>query len=269
MKQNLKIFALLSGIVFLIFTVWWALLRFEVEPFGLNGDVFSDTYGVLALLGGFTGLYVSKKWGWTKSTLGKSLLAFSAGLLAQAFGQFVYSMYFFFLHTEVPYPSIGDIGYFGSVLLYIYGIFLLAKVSGAKLSLQLISSKFLALVIPLAILVASYVFFLKGYVFGESSTLATLLDFGYPLGQAIYISLAILTFMLSRKILGGIMRGRILFVLFALVVQYVADFTFLYKASRETWVAGGVSDFLYLVSYLVMTLALIMIGKVYLEVKEA
>lgn len=268
MNSKLKVFTALSFVTFIFFTIWWVLLHPDIAPPKYSGDAFSDTYGVMALIGGIAGIGIAREWGGFKSLMGKSLMFFSLGLLAQALGQLVYSIYFFWLGEEVPYPSLGDIGYFGSVLLYIYAIYCLAKVSGAHISLKSFYNKLFVILIPAAILGLSYYMFLKDYQVDSSAPLTTFLDFAYPLGQAIYIALAILTYTLSRKILGGMMKGPILFVLFALLVQYIADFIFLYQASHETWTAGGISDFIYLTAYFVMALALLSIGKVYKQARE-
>ena len=267
MPSKLKTFTIASSLLFGLYVFWWVALRTNAAPSGFSGDSFSDTYGILALLGGIAGIFIARRWGGFRSLMGRAIMFFSLGLLAQAFGQAVYSIYYFWLGEEVPYPSLGDIGYFGSVLLYIYAIYCLARVSGVQISLKSFYNKFLALIIPIILLGLSYYWFLKDYEVDTSAPLTTFLDFGYPLGQAIYIALAILTFTLSRKILGGIMRGPILFVLFALFVQYIADFTFLYQASRETWEAGGISDFIYLVAYFFMTLALLSIARAYKEIR--
>lgn len=267
MNSKLKMFTTLSVSIFAAYSLWWILLQTNNAPSNLDGDTFSDTYGILALIGGVGGIFVSRQWGGLKSLMGKSIMAFSLGLIAQALGQIVYSYYFFFLDREVPYPSLGDIGFFGSVLLYIYGIYCLAKVSGVKLSYKLFMSRIAAFIIPALILGVSYYIFLKDYEIDSSAVVMTFLDFAYPLGQALYISLAILTFMLSRKILGGIMKVPVLLILAALTIQYAADFSFLYRANREQWYAGDFSDYLYLSAYFLMSWAMITIGKAYRKVQ--
>lgn len=268
-KGEIRAFGYFGVIVFLAYATWWFLLRYTSSlPAGLNGDAFSDTYGLMALIGGSAGILVARKWGGFKSLMGKALMFFSLGLLAQAFGQAVYSVYYFLLDQEIPYPSIGDVGYFGSVLIYIYATYCVAKVAGAHFKLKSIWSKLLVLAVPGGLLGFSYYMFLRGYERGDSSIIATILDFGYPLGQAVYIAIALLAFLLSAQILGGVMRGRILLLILALLVQYVADFVFLYQANRETWVAGGINDGIYLLAYFLMTVSLIWIGKAYLEVQK-
>jgi hypothetical protein len=95
------------------------------------------------------------------------------------------------------------------------------------------------------------------------------LDFGYPLGQAIYVSIAMLTLIISRKALGGIMREPMAFLLIALVVQYLSDFMFLYQVSNEQWYVGGLNDYMYLISYFLMTLGLIQLGATFQKIDES
>lgn len=246
----------ISIFVFLFYTCWWFILQFAQTTDTTFSELFSDTYGITALIGCFIGMGVGVRWGGRKSKMGRSVLAFAGGLALQAFGQFVYTFYFLTQGIEAAYPSIGDIGYFGSIPFYIYGAVVLADASGIKFSLQKMHNALFAVLLPLGLLAASYYSFLVGYEFDFSEPIRVFLDFAYPLGQAIYISIALVTFLLSRKILGGIMRRKILFILVALVLQYAADYLFLYQQIHETWVAGGVNDYLYLVSYFMMTMAL-------------
>ena len=267
MLKNKKVAVVLS--IFLAFCVWWPLLHFgHRENTNHILDWFAATYGIVALLGGLWGISISKKWGGGKSIIGRAVLMFSIGLLAQEFGQLAYAYYAIVKVVEVPYPSFGDIGYFGSVLFYIYGAILLTKAVGVKFSLKKLGNKALALLLPLLLLVTSYLFFLRDYQANWHHPLTVLLDFGYPLGQAIYIAIAILAFVLSRKLLGGVMRSKILFIIFALCAQYAADFNFLYQASKTTWITAGYGDMLYLLSYMVMTLALLNISVQSLKIQQ-
>ncbi len=217
-------------IIFVLLTIFWVISQtFFPESYDLQ-ELYADSYFILALLGGFAGIVASKKWGGTKSIMGKACLLFSMGLFAQAFGQMVYSYYALFLNMEVPYPSIGDIGFFGSIPLYLIAVFLLGKASGVKFSKQTFSQRVIAISIPVVVLVFSSVFFLNDYDFSDKTSLEVFLDFAYPLGQASYLSLTITVYLLSNKLLGGIMRNKVLFVFAALIVQYLADIIFLYQA---------------------------------------
>jgi hypothetical protein len=248
--------AAISIALFVIFTIWWIILKLTVTPLDLHNQVFAALYGITAFWGGVWGVMISLKWGGWKSIMGKAILLFSIGLLLQEFGQLSYSFYIYFMHIEVPYPSIGDIGFFGSIPCYIYGIWLLGKTSGIKIGFKQSKIRIFALIIPLFILLSAYYLFLLHYEFDWTNPLAIFLDFCYPLGEAIYISLAISTYILSKNILGGLMKNKILFLLFALTVQFIADYTFLYQAKNGLWHAGGLNDYMYLLSYTLMALSL-------------
>lgn len=255
--------------LFAIFTIWWVDIHFIQHAVGSNdlaNKRFTVSYGIIALYGGIIGLLAAKKWGGAKSLLGRTIILFSIGLLMQEAGQLFYTYYIYFQHTEVPYPSLGDIGFFGSVIFYIAGTISLTKIAGAKFSLHNYFNRAIIFILPLAMLATSYAVFLRDYEYVNALT--AFLDFGYPLGQAFYISVALLAYLLSRKMLGGILRKAVLFIIFALVVQYVADSSFLYQIQKGTWYAGGWNDYVYTVSYAVMTLALLKFYSTYSDLKN-
>jgi len=71
------------------------------------------------------------------------------------------------------------------------------------------------------------------------SNLVVFLDFGYPLGQAVYVSLALVVLLSLGKFLGGVMKRPVLLLLLAFILQYAADFNFLYSHTMEhghSWV---------------------------------
>lgn len=265
-KHNLL--TIIAIFIFSIFTIVWIVVNITPLGTSFNKELFSASYGVMALFGSIVGLTISKKWGGHKSYMGKAIIFLSFGLLAQELGQIVYSIYSLFLHIEIPYPSLGDVGFFGSIPLYILGAFYLGKIAGSSISIRnSVLSKILAVTIPITLLAVSYYFFLVGYEVDFSKPLTVLLDFGYPLGQSVYISLAILTYILTRNTLGGIMKNKILLLLFSFALQYTADFVFLYKTSRGTWETAGINEFMYLVAYVIMTIALINLGRVFEKIQ--
>lgn len=258
-------------VVFVVLSIFWIYIQqFDVESTRDLRQLWGHSYWILALYGGITGVVISRKWGGYKSLLGKTILVLSIGLFFQSFGQVWSSYYVFFYDVESPsYPGIGDVGFFGSTLLYIYAVILLAKLSGAKISLKLKRNMVWVGLIPLIMLMVSYFFFLQGYEFDWSDKIRIFLDFGYPLGDAIYVSIAMLALFLSRNVLGGIMKKPILFLIFALIFQYFSNFVFLYQAIAETWYVGNINDYMYLISYFLMTLALINIGSVFKKIKSS
>lgn len=251
-------------IIFIVLSIWW----FYIISLPLNltenvRQIWAAIYQIMAIYGTVTGLFILKKTG-GKNLLGRVILGFSIGLFLQSFGQSVYSYFIFYKHIEAPYPSIGDIGFFGSVVLYIFAAYSLIKMIGVKSS----KGKSTSIFLPIIMLGVSYYFFLQGYEFDWSNKLKVFLDFGYPFGQAIYVSIAILAFLFSRNFLGGIMKRPIRILVFALIFQYCADFMFLYQYSKGTWYVGGINDYLYFISYFLMSLALIYIGFTFDKIKS-
>lgn len=263
--------AKIAVVFFLLLTIWWLVNNFVIGNQNIAYDNFfdfSEVYGYMAVLGGIWGIMIARKWGGFGSIVGKALVMFSLGLFAQEFGQLAYAWYNDIYKVPGPYPSLGDVGFFGSIIFYAYGVILLAQASGVRLRLQSFVSKIQAIIIPLIMLGVGYYLFLQGYTFDWSNPLKIFLDFGYPFGQAIYVSLAILTYLLSRGVLGGIMKSKILFILFALVIQFLCDYTFLYQSSKGIWHVGEINDYMYLVAYFVMATSLIQFESVFKKLKQ-
>lgn len=260
-------FAKVAVALLIILTIWWALLNLSGSREQLQNYLFGASYGLMAILGGVAGIRIARHWGGSKSIMGKAIFVLSFGLLAEEYGQLVFSYYNIFAHVQVPYPSLADIGFFGNIPLYVIGIVLLAQASGVHFSLKKLSGKIQTVFIPAAMLAFSYFFFLQKYEFDWSNPLKIFLDFGYPLGQAFYVSLAFLTYSLSNNILGGIMKNKILFLLFAFAIQYLADYNFLFQSSDGTWLNGGYGDYLYLLAYFIMTLGIIQLNTVLKKIR--
>jgi hypothetical protein len=250
-----------------LFAGWWFGMQIFLPQDHMLYSLYGKVYGVMALWGGICGLSISRTWGGTKSIMGKAILMFSLGLFSQVFGQIAYSYYIFVLNVEIPFPSVGDIGFFGTIPFYIYGAILLAKASGVKLSFKSIKTKVQVLLIPLIMLVIAYTLFLKDYTLDLSTPLTTFLTFGYPLGQAIYLTIGILTYSLTRNLLGGVMKERVLFIIIAFGAQFLADYLFLYF--QTDYFPGSYLDYLYFVSYFLMTMGILQLKTTFDRLREA
>jgi len=258
--------AKVAVVFFILLTGWWSVNQFIIGNQNIRYDGFFDFgefYGYMALWGALCGMVIAKKWGGFQSVIGKAVYMFSFGLLAQEFGQLAYAWYNDIYKTPGPYPSIGDIGFFGSILFYLAGIIFLANAAGVKITLQLFAQKIQAAIIPLGMLALAYILFLQGYTFDWTNPVKIFLDFGYPFGQALYVSLALLTFLFTKNVLGGIMKNKVLFILVALFMQFLCDYTFLYQSSKGTWSVGGINDYMYFVSYFLMTFGLLQFKTIY------
>jgi len=256
--KNKSISWVILVLLFLALAVWWIALS-VIKPAGdFPKLVFGASYGAMALFGGIYGIATAKRWGFLKSSFGRAVLFLGVGLLMAEFGQLVFSYYNIISEVEIPYPSIADIGFFGNMVFYVVGGLFLTRVLGVGITIKKAPIKLIvSILLPLALLSASYVLFLKGYDGTESTTLQKILDFGYPLGDAVYVSIALVSLLSVGRMLGGLLKGPLLAILLAFIVQYSADFNFLYQNQRGTWLNGGYGDFLYLFAYTIMTASLI------------
>lgn len=254
LKNKLHVFVTL---IFLGYVGWWGSFQHVVENQGKAVQWFGGTYGGIALIGAVIGFIAASKWGGFKTVLGRALMFFSLGLLAQEAGQLILTYYIYGSKIQIPYPSWGDVAYLGSTLSYLTGAFFLTKAVGVKFSLKKMKYKIVAFIIPASILAISFVVFMYHHQYDLHRPVTVFLDSAYPIGDAIYISLGILAYLLSIRMLGGIMRICILIVIAGLTLQYIADFTFLYQSSRGTYLAGKYDDLLYLIAYFVTATAMI------------
>jgi hypothetical protein len=241
--------------LFAFFTIWIILIHLFVPK---DTDLYINyglTYGVIALWGGIWGIIVARLWGGLKSIIGKAITMFALGLFSQVFGQLAFSYYYLIEHIDVPYPSIADIGFFGTIPFYIYGAYLLSQAAGVSITLSSLKNKIQAIIIPSIMVGVAYVLFLRHYQMDPNDPLGTFLNFAYPLGQAIYISIGILTYSLTRSILGGVMKKRILFFIFAFSAQFFADYYFIFDQNH--YYPGGIHDYIYAIAYFLMTLAIL------------
>lgn len=256
-------------ILWVALSLWWCYIYLIQDGLNINGNLlWAATYQLVAVTGALSAIVIARRWGGWQSLMGRTMLVFSIGLLLQCFGQSVFSYYNLVTGIEVPYPSLADLGFFLSVPTYIYGTVLLGRVAGVHVLLKSAKHKILAALLVISIVGFSGFFFMNHYEVDWSEPLRVFLDFGYPLGQALYVSLAIITYILSRSFLGGIMRKYLLLILIALAVQYTADFNFLFQATRGTWLNGGYGDYIYLFAYFTMGLSLIKLGGAFRKIRE-
>lgn len=260
---------LISSALFVIFFLSWIVLHLlNASPVSVQVQIWTVSYQITAFFGGISGLVIARKWGGFKSTMGRAILMFSVGLLCQNLAQSAGS-YLVWTTGTVPYPSLSDVGAFGALIFYAVAVIFLAKASGAHVSLRSYKGKLIAVLVPILFLSASFAIFLRAYQYDWSQPLTTFLDIGYPLGEAFYVSMAMLAYLLSRKLLGGIMKVPIIFFIAALIAEYVADFLFLYDSHAGTYVNGGLNDLLFVVSYSLMAISIIQLGVVFKQIKES
>jgi len=243
---------------FIAIFVWWIkIFRFGEES-GTENYLFNFSYIFFNITGGFSGIYIAKaKWGGFQSSIGRALSFLGLGLLGQGFGLLIWTYYNLFLQVEIPYPSLADIGYFSLIPFYTIAMIKFAQASGAKFALKTLFGQIQVILIPAAMLGLSYLLFLKEVGFDGENLIKLLLDIGYPAGEALSVSLGLLTYSLSRKLLGGMMKSRILFIIIALTFQYITEFLFLFTSGKGLYYNASLVDLMYATSYFLMTLGLL------------
>jgi len=247
----------LSAVYFLLIFVWWLKIFFQGDEVGLENYLFNLSYLFFNLSAGIGGIYIARrKWGGFKSKVGRGISFLGLGQLAQGFGLASWTFYNLVLQVEVPYPSIADVGYHLLIPFYIYGMYNLAQASGVQVTVRTYLGKIQVVTVPLVMLVIAYALFLRDLPVDLSNPIRTYLDWGTPALNAISVSLGILTYSLSKKILGGQMKNKILFLIFALVFEYVTEYTFLYRAGLELYYNADFTDLMFAFSAFVMTIGL-------------
>lgn len=259
-NPKLSMLMKIVGFSFIIFTIYWIIAQLMSLEHIYNFYIFSATYFIVAVYGGLWGIGIAKKWGGLKSIMGKAIFFFSLGLFSQSVGQILYLIYDILFHIQAAYPSLGDIGYFGTIPLYIYGVLLLIKASGIKIEFFSIKQNLKIFVFAVFILIIEYLFLLQQYKFDLSNPMKILLDFVYPLGGWIYTYLVLLLYLKIKKTKNSNMKDKVVLFFIALFVQFLADYVFIYQKNAGTWQVGQINDYMYFFAYLLMTLAIIRIN---------
>lgn len=262
-KINNPYLSIIVKIALLLFgglTVLWLIIQTKLLSWDYN-EFFGAVYFVVPLWGTLWGFSISRKWGGIKSPMGRVVFIFSLGLLLQTLGQVIYTFYITVVRDAIPYPSWGDVGYFGSMTLYIYGVFHLSKLSTVKIGFDKLKRYFTVLCAYLVLILLAFKILLEHYIFSLSNAFKIVLDFSYILGDSIFLLLIVILYLELRRENKNIMANKVFFFVIALAIQCFADFVFVYQANLETFRVGQINDFIYLVAYLLMTLAIIKLNE--------
>lgn len=230
-----------------VLIVFWVLLFNVGTKDSFYNYLYSFLFGLIPLVGGFIAMVNSRIWG--KSAVGKAVFFTGLGLFLWGCGETIWSYYNFFLHVPAPYPSLADLGFAPSIFFYGLGAFYLSKATGAKYGLRSNVAKILAVITTLIISAVSYyvlVVIARGGVLippGETS-LKTVLDIIYPLGDFIALALAVVISGLSFRYFGGMYVVDIISILLGLAVMFVADSVFSYTTTVGTYYNGNFGDLL-------------------------
>jgi hypothetical protein len=228
--------------------VWWTFFFITGEAnvggkITLGGALYQFAFGLIPLLGGVLGLLKSKKWGGSKSYVGRALLAISAGAVCWGMGQMFWSLYYNIISkVDIPYPSLADVGYSLSFPFLAVGLISLSKATGARFSLKHLAGKLLALGITIVGIIAAYYLLIvvaRGDVidFTEGG-LKLFFDLAYPLGDLVIFLFSALIYGLSFNYLGGRYKVPILSIILGMFVLFLADFSFSYTTTVGSYYNG-------------------------------
>lgn len=241
--------------------LWWIYLHITGLIFTDQAYWFNITYGIIALIGGINGILTSKKWGGLGSLVGKAIVFLSFGLIMECIAVTIWSIYNIWFKIEVPYPSFADVFYFMIIPLYSIAMFYLAKASGATISLKELKNKLNALLVPCIMLIFAYFLFLRQGI-DTADPIKLIFDLGYPLGYALTLSIGIITYFATKNYIGGQMKRLVLFLLVAYLMQFIADYWFLYRTLQGTYYNGGIVDMAYTIAIVSMSIAILQFGEV-------
>lgn len=255
MKIN-KYSAFLVGFLLQNIIFWVGIQISNIKDLPIN-LIYSFSNGFLATVIGVMGLLISRSWGGTKSAVGRAVLFISLGTTSWGLGTLIWSFYNFVLHQDVPYPSLADVGYSLAVPLWMIGVFYLSKATGVKFSLRKLRGRVLVIILPIIAAIFSYYFL---FVIARGSSieikgglLKIFLDFYYPIGDWIILTVAFLIFGLSLHYLGGRFRWPVMIILLGFVFMFISDFLFSYTTTVGSYFNGHLVDLLFTVAIFVIS----------------
>lgn len=235
-------------ILYVFFLGWFLKLYITGQTEGAE-NLATNFYGLIPLIGGLYGLTVARHWGGLRSAVGRASLFLSLGLVTWGIGIAIWLIYNFIVQVEIPYPSWADAAFIVSWPLWSVGMIYLSRATGAQFGLRKLGGKIILLAVPLLVIAISYYFLVtvaRGGVFEVSEEyLKLFFDFAYPIGDVVILTLATLVYGLSYKYFGGKYRFAIYLILAAFVFNYLADFTFSYTTTTESYYNGSLADVLF------------------------
>jgi hypothetical protein len=106
-----------------------------------------------------------------------------------------------------------------------------------------------------------YVTFLHIALKDERGTIYSVTNAAYAFIQAFYFLIGLVAVMQAKRISGGKMLAPVSIMLGALIMQYAADFSFLYQSYHDTWAAASSNDLIYVIAYGSMALSILLIDR--------
>ena len=243
--------------VYIMMVVWWFFIHQRGLVDTSENFWFGAGIGLLSLMGGIIGFVKAAKWGYFKSSIGKSVMFLSGGLITWSIGTLIFAYYNFFSGIAVPYPSLADVAYIVSWPLWTIGIFQLYPALGIKYQLRKVSGKIFLFIIPLIFISLSYYLLFTvargGSIDFSGGWIKLFFDLAYPMGDIVILTIIALMYSLSLKYLGGIFKLPVLIIFFGFILNFISDFSFSYTTTKESFFVASWVDFLFLSTMFVIS----------------
>lgn len=220
--------------------LWWIYLQTLPIHTTIWNFLYNGVYGLVFLLGGLTGLFYGMKLGGLKSSVGRATTFIAAGLTFYGIGQFMWVYYNLHTNNNIPYPSPADFLFTASMVLYGIGFWYLLRMYRALLTRRLALELAGALIITWGIILL----FIGPPDFNETNMIARTLNFVYPFGDAVLVSLAFVTFRTG----GGKVDKSILAFVGGMILLATADTLFTYRNNMGIYWNGDITDLLFSLS---------------------
>ncbi len=246
------------GVYFLVMVGYWIALQYSGLKDSFWNYFFSFAFGLVPLIAGLIGCFLSKSLGYLKTVTGRALFFISLGSFFWGIGNLIWAYYNFFAQVAVPYPSFADVGFALALPFWIYGIINLAMAVGARIEFKGKKGKLSPFFISILVIVLSYYLLViiarEGVILSDpANKIKIILDFIYPIGDAIILIFAMLIFSLTTHSLMTKYSSSIPFILSGFGVMYFADFTFSYTTTLGTFYVGNFGEFLFLVALILIS----------------
>lgn len=260
-KTGINIYQRIELVFFCILVVCWILLYLSGLKISYWNYMYSFLFGLVPLIGGVIGFFIAKSWGFLKSSIGKAILFLSGGLFFWGMGGLIWGYYNFFQNIPVPYPSLADLGFMPSYLLWTIGMVYLPHAIGGKFGFKKWHGKPFIILIPVFVLALSYyllIFTTKTtLVFAPPPSYTKLfLDILYPVGDVVILTTALIVGT-SFKFFGGKYKLSIYAFLLGFCFQYIGDFLFSYTTTTGTYYTGGIPDLFFTIGLSLLTFGLL------------
>lgn len=248
--------------VFIFFFIYYAVLSVLHITEGFYNDLYGLLLGVVVLASGVISMvYYHEQYQNTNSkTILKGLFILGLGLFCWGIGTIVWIYYSMVFGIVLAYPSIADIFYLPSVVLYCTGIFLLLSQNFQK---KFKDKNEIIRIITICIFISIVTFYMMvtivrgGKIYdSEVSLLTNILNILYPCFDFVGL---ILAFFISGITMSNLKSkyGKLLFILaIGLVLMFISDSLLAYFTLNNFYYNGGFTDFLFTVSTLTIIFSL-------------